>query len=161
MPVNDTILRALYSGNPIAKATFDYFASRDRNATETKTDRLEAVIANQGVRVGRSEVIRVMRKLEEAGCGKYVEGRHGHPSRFEWSVELKSVAEVAKGGAISVGRLDDEDADSAVTAAVTDIEVHPYRLRQGLTVQLNLPVDLSTAEASRLADFIKTLPLTQ
>jgi hypothetical protein len=44
---------------------------------------------------------------------------------------------------------------------VNGLEAHPYCLRQGLTIQLNLPDDLTGAEATRLGEFIKTLPLEQ
>jgi hypothetical protein len=36
---------------------------------------------------------------------------------------------------------------------------HSFRLRQDVTVSLNLPIDLSTREAERLARFIQALPL--
>jgi hypothetical protein len=43
------------------------------------------VLYELGHQADRGEVIRFFRVLESAGCGEYVEGRHGHPSRFEWS----------------------------------------------------------------------------
>jgi hypothetical protein len=35
---------------------------------------------------------------------------------------------------------------------------HEYRLRPDFTAQIELPEDLTTREAARLADFLKTLP---
>ncbi|HXJ56995.1 MAG TPA: hypothetical protein VNU68_10050 [Verrucomicrobiae bacterium] len=39
------------------------------------------------------------------------------------------------------------------------MHAHSFRLRQDVTVSLNLPIDLSTREAERLARFIQALPL--
>ncbi|HXJ59683.1 MAG TPA: hypothetical protein VNU68_23820 [Verrucomicrobiae bacterium] len=36
---------------------------------------------------------------------------------------------------------------------------HPFRLRLKLVVSMNLPADLTAAEADRLARFIQALPL--
>jgi hypothetical protein len=82
--VDEDLIRALYKDDSVAKALLDNFAMRDRNSTVSKIDRLIASLRNQGMNVNRSEVIAAMRGFEKAGCGRYVEGRHGHPSRFEW-----------------------------------------------------------------------------
>jgi hypothetical protein len=38
---------------------------------------------------------------------------------------------------------------------------HTFRLRPDLPVSFVLPIDLTTSEAARLADFIKTLPFDE
>jgi len=75
-------LRQLRKSNGAARAFFDYAASRERNRTETPIDRVLSILEQNGNEVGRSDLIHVFRRLEELGCGRYVEGRHGYPSRF-------------------------------------------------------------------------------
>jgi hypothetical protein len=38
---------------------------------------------------------------------------------------------------------------------------HEYRLRPDFTAEIELPEDLTTREALRLADFLKTLPFVE
>jgi hypothetical protein len=45
--------------------------------------------------------------------------------------------------------------------AEANMHAHSFRLRQDVTVSLNLPIDLSTREAERLARFIHALPLKE
>ena len=149
-------LHAAYTIADSARTVLDYFASRSNNARETKTETLLKTLAKQGTAVKRPDLIDLFRTLEDAGCGRYIAGRRGHPSRFRWNVALTSVGRVAGGGeeriagvdaGMDVGDLPDEPMLS-----------HDYRLRPGLTVRLALPSDLTAGEAARLAEFIRSLP---
>ena len=95
---NVDMLRQLYRQNPVAKAFFDHAARRERDQSETKVDRL-LVLLNRAGRHGfqRREIIELFRRLQEQGCGQFVEGRRGWPSRFVWSVGLTSVGRAAVG----------------------------------------------------------------
>src|SRR6266699_3635041 len=81
-------LRGLYTTSSAAKCFIDYFATRERNASTTKIDRLLQISQERNQSVSRPEAIEFLRRLEEIGCGRYVEGRRGHPSRFAWDVSL-------------------------------------------------------------------------
>lgn len=155
-------LKGLYAKNVIAKAAFDYFATRQNNATLTKVERLEIRLHQAGHEFSHKDVITFLKEIEKAGCGRFVIGRRGQPSRFEWDVQVISVAKAAKGEEVAVARLEpgmpEPQEDDDVPAGVLR---HPYRLRQDLTVNLELPGDLTSQEALRLAEFIKTLPFEQ
>jgi len=52
-------------------------AARQRNQSETKLKRILALLKNDNGEVKKSELIAAFRKLEDLGCGQYIEGRHG------------------------------------------------------------------------------------
>jgi len=150
-------LTELYANSGVAKTLLDYFSTRQKNSVETKTDRVLALLHQMGHRVGRAEVIAFFRALEQCGCGEYIEGRHGHPSRFHWKVEMVSVGRAAAGATPSVATIETptDDDDYYEEGAMLP---HDFRLRPELIVRFELPADLSTAEASRIAEFVKALP---
>jgi len=91
-------LRQLYKQNPVAKAFFDHAARRERDQSETKVDRVLVRLKADGNEFHRREIIDLFRKLQEHGCGQFVEGRRGWPSRFVWSAEMTSIGKAAAGG---------------------------------------------------------------
>jgi hypothetical protein len=160
--LNVKALKALYASDPIARFVLDEFASRQRNQQKTKPDQLLLRLSNAGKAASRTEVINVMRKLDEYGCGKFITGRKGHPTRFEWQYDLVSVGKAAAGGAQSVEELqpvdEDENGDEEIAETPEDSLEHTYQLRPDRQIGLLLPADLSAHEARRLSEFIKTLP---
>jgi hypothetical protein len=110
-----------------------------------------------GLDFKRSEVIAAFRSLEEAGCGKYVEGRHGWPSRFVWEVKSLHVSDAAKGR----GQLErDAGPDELPPDAEddTDLIEHTFVLRPDLSISMELPAGLTKHEAARIAAFVQALP---
>jgi hypothetical protein len=160
--LNIKAIKALYSSDPVAKVVLDEFASRQRNQQKTKLDQLLLRLSNAGKAAPRTEVINVLRKLAEYGCGDFITGRKGHPTRFEWQYDLVSVGKAAAGGNQAVEEIQPVDETDIVDeegaeAASTGIE-HRYRLRADWIVEITLPSDLTAREAMRFSEFIKTLP---
>lgn len=164
--VDTNLLRRLYQADDAARAVFDHFAHRERNWKEQNVDRLLHNIAKEGSQASRSDVVRVLKSLEKAGCGKFIVGRGGHQSRFRWDVEMVAVGGYAAGEPTVIEEIDpgaptEEEAErvseSLPSGGVQEI-THTFRLRPSLPVTFGLPVDLTAAEAARLSDFIKTLP---
>jgi hypothetical protein len=153
---NGTDLRKLYDNNETARRVFDHFARRTYNATETKTDRLLALLNSNGQIVSRGELISLFRQLEKLGYGQYIAGRHGHPSRFIWKVSIVSVGQAAAGESQNVEAISSEEQKQNDDGV--GIIPHVYQLRPELQVTLELPSDLSSREAERLSEFLKTLP---
>jgi len=172
-----TLLQEMYRTNEVFRAIFEHFTVREKNSRSTKTDRMLKLLYDLGGTADRRAVIQFFRGLERAGCGRYVEGRRGHPSRFEWVVKLNSVGLVASGQQAKVQPLGEEEFSFSLDNEYPPIEgaspvagervpvssngdvSHPFRLRPDRTVSLVLPSDLTPQEAQRLADFVKTLPL--
>jgi hypothetical protein len=153
-------LRALYKSNPVAKAGFDYFASRRRGSRVTTVVRLQGVLEGQGHRVSYGETKGLLQILADMHCGDYVIGRRGKPSRLVWHVNLMTVGQAASGKTTQIEKV--EDSEDAVELPETPqsnnaIKVS-YPLRHDWYVEVILPKDFSAREAFRLAEFIKTLP---
>ncbi len=151
--VNRTELQTFYNESASAKAMLDHFASRERNRGVTTIDRLLSNLSGDSSGLSRGDVIKVLQRLEKLGCGYFVAGRKGHPSRFVWSVGLVDVGRVAAGESVKI-----EPAPANEAEPADDLLEHHFRLRKELDVPLRLPADLTTAEAARLAAFIQTLP---
>jgi len=152
--VNRKGLQSFYNENPSAKAMLDHLASRERNRSATTVDRLLSSLIGDGNQLSRGDVVRVLQRLEELGCGRFISGRWGHPSRFQWSVGLVDVGRAAAGEAVNIEAAPANEADEPPD----DLLEHHFRLRKDLDVPLKLPADLNPAEAARLAAFIQTLP---
>jgi hypothetical protein len=90
-------LKGLYEAKPVARAFFDLAARRERDQSETKVDRLLFLLRANDHNYDRSEVIELFRALEQLGCGSFVAGRRGWPSRFVWSAPIIEVARAAVG----------------------------------------------------------------
>lgn len=160
--VNVERLKRLYTTNTCAKALLNHAAKRKNNANTTNVDRLLARIVNEeNTVVSRQQLIEVLRELEKLGCGRFVTGRRGQPSRFEWAVQITSLGKAATGEAavVAVAEASSETEDAEeVGHSENGMITHAYQLRPGIAVSLELPANLTTKEANRLAEFIKTLP---
>lgn len=73
---------------------------------ETSIDRIVTVVG-----ASRSEAVNLAKKLEEAGCGEFIVGRRGSPSRFSWSHSRISLGRVALGEAEEVEEVCDPIAE--------------------------------------------------
>lgn len=104
-------LQLLYRESEVARAFFDHAASRERDQSETKVDRILVRLRADGRTFPRRDIIALFRKLEESGCGQFIEGRHGWPSRFVWSTGWTSVGRVAAGESRSIAQISSELGD--------------------------------------------------
>lgn len=145
-------LKDLYRSSPVARAFLDHAAQRSYAQQETKVDRALANVNAGGHQFSRKDIIDLFQKLEAMECGHFITGRRGQESRFAWEVSLTSAGKAATGETPSV-----ESIDEAETAS--DNLSHTYYLRSDRLIKLDLPIDLTTREAERLAAFIKSLPL--
>src|SRR5258708_31493757 len=150
-------LQRLYKTNKALAKVCDNFAGRERNSNFSTVDRL-----CQAADLDRADVIDVLRKFETLKFGKFIVGRKGKSSRFQWSVSLVAVGQLARDDStVDEESLEDgpdgkveEEEDDGNSKSIT----HVYRLRGDFSVELALPAHLKSADAQRLADFIKTLP---
>lgn len=172
--VNVGELKRLYASSPVAQSAFDVFASRTNNSRATTVERMQALLRQAGLEVTRPEVVEMFRVLERAMCGRFRVGRHGRPSRIEWTVGLREMGKAARGEIAEVEPVNtselvaepedepeyeaEEDLDEG-TSVPAGMREHRYWLRDGLELRLVLPLDLTEAEAKRLAAHIVTLPI--
>ncbi len=161
--VDISILKRLFVSNKASSIAFRIFKERDKDSKETKLERLEDLIRSEGGNPSRVDIVSLLKGLQEANCGRFIVGRRGSPSRFEWSVSLRSVGLAATSGSDEVNEMDedaderdgdDELADDSDESSIT----HTFVLRPEYRVKLTLPVDMTSREAKRLSDFLRTLP---
>lgn len=158
--MNPEALRSAYNTNDIVRQICDEMAERERNQAETKLARMLARLQKNGSTVRKHEAIAAFRLLEDSDCGQYVEGRHGWPSRFVWSVGSISACQIAKGMETAVESLPEANEDEEFDAEVDTI-THLLQLRSDFAVELQLPTDLTQREAERIASFVAALPIDE
>ena len=147
-------LRTLYNENEYAAAILDDFASRSNNQKVTKVDQIIKRVSS--VDLPRWAVIKLFKGLGAHGHGRFVEGRHGHPSRFIWSSSSIEVARNAKGETVAITQVQPDDAEEEEESG---LRTHQFNLRTDLVITFDLPPDLTEKEAERLAGFLRTLPI--
>lgn len=146
-------LRSLYQHNEAATSFFDWFNDRGKGSRETKA----RVAAD---RTGRdySEIVELFRSFERLGLGRFLVGRRGAETRFDWEYDVKSLARIAIGEANEPEEVAD---DATEDDEGEDMLEHAFNLRPNLTVTLSLPENFSGREAERLASWIKSLPFDE
>jgi len=154
-------LKRSYHRYPGVKAILDYTANRKNNSSELTADRFEAVLRKDGIELSRNEIISGFKELALLGFGEFVVGRRGQPTRFVWRVQMIEAGKAARGEAVSIPylKMEDEAGEVAVSGPFRpDTIRHQFILRPDFTVAIDLPKDFSRGEASRLAEFVRTLP---
>jgi hypothetical protein len=159
MDIDVAGLRDLYKASVVAQAALDHFGRRRKNSGITTVDRLQERLVRLGHEVSRNEVVDLLRTLGKLGCGKFVVGRRGGRSRLRWSVGLREVGQLAAGEDVAVPQLETAEHEEGDGPEAGANREHRYWLRPELEVLLELPPNLTASEASRLADFIRTLPM--
>lgn len=96
-------LRAL-AREPSAKAFFGWLSGYVRNTESSTVEQAEREATRWGrvnvdkqLTVTRSEVIAIMRKLDELSLGRFIVGRRGSESRFEFWTSRSQIGQVALG----------------------------------------------------------------
>ena len=122
--------------------------------------------------ITRGDVVQFLQIMEDTGqgAGRFVVGRRGQKSRFEWfprviadlklwrSKLLGSPADpelaIGNQGTLAQNR-------NPPLGASPDHEklYHRFNLRPDFQIELVLPTDFTSREAERLAGFVKSLPL--
>jgi hypothetical protein len=90
-------IRQLYAKSAVARAFLDHVAGRENDQSETKIERILSLLRREGHNFSKTDIRGLFRNLEDLSCGTYIIGRHGHPSRFKWSVGITSLSRVATG----------------------------------------------------------------
>lgn len=159
-------LKKLYSTSPSAKGLFDRLGDLKKDVRQTTVDN-----AVRFAKCRPREMRELFKDLEDLELGRYVVGRRGSVTRFEWDYRTRTVAAAAKGEGPEPLTIDDgSDLDddlyfpadfSSRSEEWSEEELleHIYLLRKDpdRAVRIKLPRDLSQKEADRFSDFIRTL----
>lgn len=155
--LNPEAIRTVYAKSANAKALLDHFAERQKNASETAVDTVLSTLNRGGLEATRNEIVSILRDLEEAGAGQFIVGRKGHPSRFVWQGSSTEIGNIARNSAPTRTGQQEPLAKPSVEEVSAFVK-HPFLLRPGTSIYLELPGDLTVVEARRVADFVLSLP---
>jgi hypothetical protein len=126
--------------------------AREPNANETTVEDTRIP--------SKSDAIQLFRWLESVGCGELIVGRRKMKTRFRWGRQgAIVVAKAILGEAIDFTE-DGSELSEPLATVVHDRSSykHKFLLRSNLSIDITLPLDLTREEASRLADFIRSIP---
>lgn len=132
-------IRRLYRADSAAQALFDWTASRTRDATATSLDRL-----SNKLNLTRGDAVALARSLEKAGCGQFVVGRRGQPSRFEWKYSCISLGQAAAGEDVKLEAAEDplpEIEEEQLEAAEAASGLTLAQAKIALSKTLGVPVE--------------------
>jgi hypothetical protein len=105
-----------------------------------------------------AEAKELFKGIEELELGKFIVGRHAHPSRLQWHSTLSSIA------AVAMGETDAFEPTGRGAAPKRDVASqlieYVFQLRRDLKIKLSLPADFSQQDIVRLTAFLQTLPLS-
>ena len=147
-------LRRLYSGNDCVRAIVDHLAASGERHDPTVVAAMWKALREKAFTFPRSEVFAAFKSLQHVGAGTLIVGRKGRPTRFHHTVGIAELVKAARGeGEGASGK----EAEAAAADPVTMFR-HQYILRPDLHLTVHLPADLTKTEATRLAEFIRSLP---
>ena len=118
---------------------------------------------SKGRRFNASHLRGALRAGEAAGHGSLIVGRRGYPTRFAWSKVPATVVQAGKdeGTAAAAASTVEHVAASAAPGESSGDDTgvrHTLNLRPGVAVHIDLPADLTSREATRLAHWVQALP---
>ncbi|MGA3213932.1 MAG: hypothetical protein ABSD20_21700, partial [Terriglobales bacterium] len=91
-------LSAAYNEDPVVRLILDHFASRQRNQNITEVEALLDALARAGTPSEKPALIHAFRRLDALGVGRFLAGRRGHPTRFEWRERSLTARDLAVTG---------------------------------------------------------------
>lgn len=165
---NVRALVRLAKKDPAIHSLFAHIAEQSEAPKESEVDETASALG-----LGRAQVVQIFRQLDQLKLGRFVVGRRGGVSRFQWWVDPIDVRANTLGARPVLSPIEwpesddgdgaDEEEGSAEETPETQVNAenvlnHSYKLRADFTIKLILPASLSKNEAERLAAFIRTLP---
>lgn len=140
-------LTGLYNSSTTGRAILQLLSAMPRQ-DETEIIPFGNALRKKHGEIQHRDIVKTFKQLADYGVGEFIEGRRGHPSRFRWEVDSLHIMQ--KGPAT-----EQVASPPGIPSILAD---YHYPLRPSLTVLLQLPTDISQAEAQRLCQFISSLP---
>jgi hypothetical protein len=88
-------LSAAYNEDSNVRLILDHFADRQRNRNITELEALLGILARAGTPSEKPALINAFRRLDALGVGRFVTGRRGHATRFEWREKSLTLRDLA------------------------------------------------------------------
>jgi hypothetical protein len=91
-------LSVAYKEDSNVRLILDHFANRQRNRTVTELEAFIKILGRAGTALEKPALIHAFRRLDALGIGRFVTGRRGHATRFEWREKSLAVRDLALSG---------------------------------------------------------------
>jgi hypothetical protein len=88
-------LRAAYVEDTAVRVIIDHFAHRQYNQNVTELDALRDKLERSGTPIDKSDLVRALRRMDALGVGRFLVGRRGQATRFEWHEKSLTVRKLA------------------------------------------------------------------
>lgn len=88
-------LRSAYAEDSAVRIIADHFAGRQYNQNVTELEVLLGKLQRNGAELEKHDLIRAFRRMDALGVGRFLVGRRGQPTRFEWHEKSLSVRQLA------------------------------------------------------------------
>ena len=162
---NVRALARLAKKDPAIRSLFAHIAAQSEAPKEIEVDETASALG-----LGRAHVVQIFRQLDQLKLGRFLVGRRGRVSRFQWWIDPIDASTNTLGARpvrSPIGWPESDDGEEEEGSAeetpeiqgnAEDVLTHSYKLRADFTIKLILPASLSKNEAERLASFIRTLP---
>lgn len=129
-------LQQLYKSNPHARQLFDWLATLKKDATATSLDRIEQILS-----ISHKAAVALARELQNAGCGRFVVGRRGGESRFEWHYSRSVLGRVAAAQAEALEDLSEPVSEAEEVAFAAEEVLTIAKAKELLAKSLGITVD--------------------
>lgn len=147
--IDEDCLREKYKADPLFRTLADFLASQATDESYLSVPQLCERMAQAGVAVRRTDIIRALQSLS-GECGRFIVGRKGYDSRFDFHAPSTMIGKIASG----------QESKRAMVEPPRML-AHKFRLRADLEISFELPADLSKREVARISEFLKTLPFDE
>ena len=142
---NMGIVRKAAERHEIAEAVLAYIWPP--KSETTTVDEVVMATSSADLETDRGSLVHFLKDLGQLGYGRFVTGRRGLKSRFEWSLSVLQYTE-------NPHMIQRDEPDESPS----DFIDHSFMLRRDVKLVLSLPTDMTQAEARRLSTFITSLP---
>lgn len=152
----------------LASYPLEFLNAQAKRPAETELQELMEWVNRNKEIILWPDLVKTMRDLDKEGYGRFIVGRKGHASRFQWSdksrqdssriVEQDDHAAISEADTLDSASHRVAHDESSTNGVQETLLAHSFHLRPDQTVKFSLPKDLTQAEAERFAAFIRTLP---
>lgn len=167
MAIDSNDLNIVMQKHRIAASIVSNFQKGDFDNNTNTVESLQTHNWPNGDKFSRYEIVKFFQDLAVLGYGRFVIGRRGQKTRFEWRINPRELAQALAGetgnrifspqSPTPIAPHNDEVPTAA--APMPQTLNHRFILRPDFTVSFILPVDFTAVEARRIQQFIEALPM--
>lgn len=150
---NYEMVKEFLSKYKSAQDVFAGLARRERDKKRISLVNLAEFLRANRVRITINDVIDVFSELERMGLGAIKSSKDGRPVYWEWYVSMKQMLSAVGVRAPETKPVTSKPEPKPRLATVAIYSIHDKEIK------IQMPAGLTRDEASKVADFIRNLPI--